>query len=193
MNSRAGHSLGRTEHGDSGDEDASVNTPSRDGGQLHLVFPSAAQEGPRRTNAHKLTVAQRHALVCMRREGRSRNAVAQRFGVSPSNVDYLVRCGRYGAISAPQPVSQVEMSSSSVSSTSMDGSSRRVARTGVDLLIRSLPLENHRTLERLAIGSEWSVADFARELLACAAPPSPEPPVRRVGLRHLVSTWRVER
>jgi hypothetical protein len=191
MNSRADHSLGRTEHGDSRDEDASVNTPSRDGGQLHLVFPSAAQEGPRRTNAHKLTVTQRHALVCMRREGRSRNAVAQRFGVSPSNVDYLVGCGRYGGV--PAPASHVELASSE--NNIVDDSRRRATRKGVDLIIRGLPLANHRTLERLAGEAGCSVADFTLDLLACAAPPTaPEPArtVQRVGLRHLMSTWRTE-
>lgn len=191
MNSRAGHSLGRTEDGDSADEDASVNTPSRDGGQLHLVFPSATQERPCRTNAHKLTVAQRHALVCMRREGRSRNAVAQRFGVSPSNVDYLVGCGRYGGV--PDPPSHVELASSE--NNIVDDSRRHATRKGVDLIIHGLPIENFRTLEVLAAEAGCSVADFTLDLLACAVPPTVPEPVKttqRVGLRHLVSTWRTE-
>lgn len=143
--------------------------------------------------APKLTVAQRRAAVRMRREGRPWNAVAQCFAVSPTNVQYLVRCGRYEARPVADPVSQVRVTTP-VPQTNGDvaNSSRCAARTGVDLIIRSLPLENHRILERLAAEANWSVVDFARELLACAAPPTSAEPaatIRRVGLRHLVSTW----
>lgn len=147
--------------------------------------------------APKLTVAQRRAAVRMRREGGSWNAVAQCFAVSPTNVQYLVRCGRYDARPVAEPVSQVRVTTP-VPQTIGDitDGGRRAARAGVDLIIHSLPLEHHRTLERLAGEAGWSVADFARELLACAAPPTSAEPaavVRRVGLRHLVSTWESPR
>ncbi len=128
--------------------------------------------------APKLTVEQRREAVRMVRDGQSMKSVARQFGVRPNSIENLVRRGRYVG---------EDIAGTGGAPTSRDGS-----RTGVDLIIRSLPLENYRVLEESANAAGWSLADFARELLACAALPSPVHRPIRVGLRHLVSTWRSE-
>lgn len=167
-------------------EPSDVDTAG-EGAQPHLVFIPPPQERPRSRFAPKLSVEQRRAVVRMRSEGRTLEAVAQRFGVCVRSVRHLVGCGRYGGT---EPVSHMELASSQ--NNVVDDSRRPAARRGVDLLIRGLPLENYRALAELAESADCSVADFTRELLACAAPPTPArrpTTVRRVGLRHLVSTW----
>lgn len=182
----------RSDRRDVDGELSDVDTAA-DGAQQHLVFISPAREVPRSPFAPKLTVDQRRAAVRMRIEGASWNAVAQRFGVRPRSVKHLVHCGRYGRI--PDPVSHVELASSPSENAIVDDSRRGATRKGVDLIIRGLPIENFHTLEVLAAEARCSVADFALDLLACAVPPTVPEPVKttqRVGLRHLVSTWRTE-
>lgn len=137
----------------------------------------------------KLTVEQRRDAVRMRSTGVPVKAVARHFGVSPKSIRHLVGSGRYcagarGAEGRVRPAAPAE--------------SGTVIRscTGVDLLIYGLPLSTHRALEKLAADAGWSVAAFARELLVCSVlplPPHRAMPNRRVGLRHLVSTWEVAR
>ncbi len=127
----------------------------------------------------------------MVRDGRSMKSVARHFGVWPNSIENLVRKGRYAgeavsrATPAVVPTMAVRPDDAAPSSAG--------SRTGVDLLIHGLPLENFRALQEHATEAGWSVADFALELLACAVPPSVEGrhrPILRVGLRHLISTWR---
>lgn len=163
-----------------------------EGAQLHLVFSSPTQEGGPRRFAPKLTIEQRRAAVRMRREGNTWKAVAQRFGVCIRSVRHLFHCGRYGAI---ESASLEEPASTPSESRIIIESSRLTTRKGVDLIIYDLPLDNYRVLEQFAEIAGCSAAAFALELLACATPPtSPEPAkeIRRVGLRHLLSTWRSE-
>lgn len=137
----------------------------------------------------KLTVEQRRDAVWMRSTGVPVKAVARHFGVSPKSIRHLVESGRYcarGAEGRVRPASAAPAESGTVIRS----------RAGVDLLVYGLPLSTHRTLEKLAADSGWSVAAFARELLVCSVLPSPTHramPVRRVGLRHLVSTWEANR
>ena len=178
-------------------EEKSGSRAAGDGGQLPLAFLPPVDVRPSNPFAPKLTPALRHAAVHMRSQGNSWDSVAQRFGVTPKSVKYLVGCGRYGGPAAPAPVSEVRVTSESSSDGVIDPEGRTPA-TGVDLIIRGLPQDNYRALQDHAHHAGWSVADFARELLACATPPSPVNPataataIRRVGLRHLVSTWRSE-
>lgn len=157
------------------------------------ILAGSRPEPPKTANpyAPKLTVEQRREAVRMVHDGRSMKSVARHFGVWPNSIENLVRKGRY----AGEAVSRTTPTVVPTMSVGPDGAPPPSAgsRTGVDLLIHGLPLENFRALQERANDAGWSVADFAREILACAVPPSMEGrprPILRVGLRHLISTWR---
>lgn len=154
-----------------------------------IEFAGTQPVAPLNPYAPKLTVEQRREAVRMVRDGQSMTSVARHFGVRPNSIENLVRKGRYVgkdvAHTAPA-------GNTTVPADTYAPSSGVASRTGVDLIIRGLPLENYKTLEESADAAGWSLADFVRELLACAAPPSPIRRPIRVGLRHLISTWRTE-
>jgi hypothetical protein len=127
----------------------------------------------------------------MVRDGQSTSSVARHFGVRLNSIENLVRKGHYVGEDVARAAPAVD--GTVPADTYGAPSSGVTSRTGVDLIIRSLPLENYKALEESANAAKWSLADFARELLACAAPPSPVHRPIRVGFRHLVSTWELSR
>lgn len=150
-------------------------------------LPAATANNP---YAPKLTVDQRREAVRRCAGGEPQRAVARHFGVGRRSIENLVQSGRYGgqpkaAVPAPTPGSPPPERVVTIPSG-------QGARKGVDVLVYGLPVATHRSLEALATEVGWSVAAFAREMLVCCVLPSPPPramPIRRVGLRHLVSTW----
>lgn len=139
--------------------------------------------------APKLTVEQRRTAVRMHSAGTSLRSVARHFGVWPAAVAHLVRSPRYCAGGRT-----IEAHNAPASPPPADSGVRiATPRAGVDLLVYDLPRSTHRTLEKLAEDVGWSVAAFVREVIVCSVLPSPPHramPIRRVGLRHRVSTWK---
>ena len=157
-------------------------------GEAENTEPGAGHSPIPSRFAPKLTIEQRRSAVGMHRAGASLRSVARHFGVWPAAVAHLVRSPRYCA-----GARTIEAYNAPASPPPAD-SGVRVARprAGVDLLVYGVPLDTHRAVEKLAGDVGWSVADFVHELIVCSVLPSPPHramPIRRVGLRHLVSTW----